>query len=169
MSNKHAKQQNEVELFNCKKHSRYFLMAWVMLSLALVGLIYFIQIWPSHLPSFLLNSNIFWLMKASGVIFGAFMLFSTLIFYRESKESIVLTDKNLILTSSKQTPPTIIPFHTISKFSLGSSPLEMLSRSSSLWIILKGEPEKSCLAGPLTQAQAANLEKLLEERVKQNN
>lgn len=136
-------------------------MAWGMLFLAVMGLAYFIQVWPSRLPVFLQNSAISWLMNAAGIILGAFMLFSTLVFYREAKESIILTDRNLILASSK---PTIIPIKAISRFSLGSSPLEKLSRSSSLWIILKGEPEKSYLAGPLTPDQAAALENLLEEK-----
>jgi hypothetical protein len=137
-----------------------------MIILGIIGLIYFIKIWPSHLPSFLQNSNISWLMQASGIIFAIILLFAIVVLFRESKEYILLTDKNIILNQGKKPNPTRIPLNTIKEFSLGSSPLEILSRCNSLWIILKGDPEKSHLVGPLTQEEAIILKKLLEEKLK---
>ncbi|MDH7478920.1 MAG: hypothetical protein QHH02_02800 [Syntrophomonadaceae bacterium] len=147
----------ERTVFKSPKAARYYLVAGTTVTIAGVGLIYFMMTWSLRFPSFLLNTGTNFLMNLSGIILSVVFAVAVFIFYRESRGSIVLTDQRLILSSGKTSSSTAIPLGEIEQFILGSSPLEKLSGCQSLWIKLSGEPNSGYLAGPLLKSQANDL------------
>lgn len=159
--------QNEKIIFEGQKQLRYYLLALATILLSFLGVAYYIKIWPSRLPQFLQNTRYEHLMALSETILIIILIISSIIFLRDAKGYVKLTNQRLILSPGKKGKKTsIINLKQINSIEIGSTPFEKLSGCQSLWIHLRPAENEGYLVGPLSHAKAEELKYLLEELTK---
>ncbi|NPV26472.1 MAG: hypothetical protein HPY81_03235 [Firmicutes bacterium] len=157
--------KNELIIHQQEKARSYYWFGIAIALAAMVGAIYFTNVWPQTMPSIMLNERTTVLMKIASMIFLVSFPTAAIIFWLESRGTFVLTNKRIIILGKKPADTRELSLAQVDKIELTTSLVELVTGCRSLSVFLKHDDDPPVQIGPFSRQDAEHFYSIIMKHV----